>query len=88
MTIRNCANARRSSLPEGVRPRGLSRVQTAEYVGVSPGTFDRMVSDGIMPRPIRIYGRVLWDVRAVDACFSALDSTSGEDDDPWREMAK
>ena len=88
MTPRNCANERRSSLPEGVLPRGLSRVQTAEYVGVSPSTFDRMVSDGIMPRPIRIYGRVVWDIRAIDASFDALDSRPVEDDDPWREMAK
>ena len=24
-------------------------------------------------KPIRIYGRVLWDVRAIDAAFDALD---------------
>jgi predicted DNA-binding transcriptional regulator AlpA len=88
MTPRNCAGARRSSLPEGVLPRGLSRVQTAEYIGVSASTLDRMVADGIMPKPIRIYGRVIWDVRAIDASFDALDSGPTEDDDdPWRDMA-
>ena len=87
MTPRNCASARRSSLPEGVLQRGLSRVQTTEYIGVSPSTLDRMVADGIMPKPIRIYGRVLWDIRAIDAKFDGLDSGPAEDDDPWSKMA-
>ena len=39
------------SLYEGVAPRGLSRVQAARYVGVSPSLFDEMVKDGPAPRP-------------------------------------
>ena len=35
-------------------------------------TFDRMVADGVMPQPVRIYGRVLWDVRALDRAFEDL----------------
>ena len=76
-------------LPNGVLPRGLNRAEAARYVGVSPGTFDKMVTDKLMPRPIRVYGRVLWDVRAVDAAFTALDSGpgGGEDNAIWSKAA-
>jgi len=50
---------RPSALPMGIPPRGLSRVQSAEYVGVSPTKFDQMVADGRMPKPKRIDGRVV-----------------------------
>ena len=55
--------------------RLLSRVEAAAYVGVSPNTFDRMIADGFMPGPKKVYMRVLWDVRALDA---AIDSLPGE----------
>jgi hypothetical protein len=55
-------------------PRGLSRTLAASYVGVSPTTFDRMIKDGLMPRPKAVYGRRLWDVRAVDIAFDLLDA--------------
>jgi predicted DNA-binding transcriptional regulator AlpA len=61
-------------------------VQAAEYVGVSPTTFDRMVKDGLMPQPIRIYGRTVWDVRKLDAAFAALDRSEALDD-VWGKMA-
>jgi len=72
----------RNVLPLGV----LARVQPAEYVGVSPTTFDRMVNDGLMPKPVRIYGRVVWDIRKLDAAFAALDRSETADD-PWGKMA-
>src|SRR5215475_1300244 len=53
--------------------RGLSREQAANYVGVGPTKFDKMVRDGRMPRPKRVDGRVVWDLRKLDAL---------EDDDP------
>lgn len=76
-------------LPCGVLPRGLSRVEVARYVGVSPVTFDKMVKDKLMPKPVRIYGRVLWDIRAIDAAFDALDSgtTEDQDDGVWSKAA-
>src|SRR5262252_2740836 len=35
-------------------PRGISRVEAAAYVGVSPSKFDEMVRDHRMPNPKRI----------------------------------
>ena len=46
--------------------RGLSRDEAAVYVGVSPGKFDNMISDGRMPAPRRVDARKVWDVRELD----------------------
>ena len=60
--------------------RLLSRVEAAAYAGVSPTTFDRMMADGFMPGPKRVYARVLWDVRALDAAIDCLPSDSDSSD--------
>jgi predicted DNA-binding transcriptional regulator AlpA len=54
--------------------RGLRRDEAALYVGVSGRKFDQMVADGRMPKPKRIDGCVVWDLRALDTAFDALDS--------------
>jgi len=61
-------------------------VQSAEYIGVSPTTFDRMIKDGKMPEPIRIYGRTVWDLRKLNAAFAALDRSETADD-AWGKMS-
>lgn len=85
----NAEIVKKPVLPSGVLPRGLSRAEVARYVGVSPVTFDKMVKDKLMPKPVRIYGRVVWDVRAVDSAFDALDSgtTEDQDDGVWSKAA-
>lgn len=73
--------ARRSgSLPLSLPPRGLSRVQAAEYIGVSPSTFDKMVADGQMPTPKKMRGRVIWDRKRLDQFFDAFDD---DGENPW-----
>lgn len=56
--------------PEG--RLGLSRVQAAEYIGVSPSLFDQMVARGHMPPPRRYGSRTIWDRRQVDEAFSEI----------------
>lgn len=63
--------------------RGLSRVLAAGYVGVSPNKFDQMVMDGRMPKPKRIDGRKVWDVRTLDQFFDALPCDGDIDNNPW-----
>ena len=58
-------------------PRGISRVEAAAYVGVSPCKFDDMVGDHRMPAPKRIDGRKVWDVRDLDLAFDALPYENG-----------
>ena len=60
--------------------RGLSRVEAAAYVGVSPNKFDELVRDGRMPVPKRINGRKVWDIHNLDLAFDVLpteNETSG-----------
>ena len=62
-----------SRLPLSLVPRGLSRGQAAEYIGVGVTKFDEMVDDGRMPQPKRIDGRLVWDRVKLDAAFDELD---------------
>lgn len=68
-----------------VLPRGLSRLESARYIGVSASLFDRMVQDGRMPKPKRINSRTVWDRHQLDSCFDALPEIGAEPDDhnPW-----
>ena len=68
-------------LPPSLAPRGLSRVQAAGYVGVSPSLFDEMVGDGRMAGPKRINTRTVWDQTRVDEAFAALPDNS--EANPW-----
>jgi hypothetical protein len=56
--------------------RGLSRDESAMYIGISAGKFDELVADGRMPAPVKIDGRKVWDLRALDLAFDALVSES------------
>jgi predicted DNA-binding transcriptional regulator AlpA len=74
-------------LPTSLPPRGLSRVQAAAYVGVSPTLFDEMVGDGRMPKPVRINGRTVWDRLKLDEAFAALGDEERKGDDPRDKVA-
>jgi hypothetical protein len=68
--------------------RGLSRIEAAMYLGVSPSKFDELVRDGRMPVAKRIDSRKVWDVLQLDLAFEALpdDSDQGQKnsfDDAW-----
>lgn len=54
----------------GIAPRLLTRKAAAAYVGVSPGTFDRLVRKGILPARLEALPR--WDIRALDATIDEL----------------
>jgi predicted DNA-binding transcriptional regulator AlpA len=73
--------AKHNSLPLNCPPRCLSRVQAAEYVGVSPSKFDQMVADGRMPKPFRVDRRQIWDRWKLDEAVTTLSDTA--DENPW-----
>src|SRR5262245_60230097 len=70
-------------LPVSLPPRGLSRLEAAAYVGVSPSLFDAMVKDGRMPQPKRINTRTMSDRIRLDESFEAL--PGGDSENPWDE---
>lgn len=71
-------------LPLSLPPRGLSRVQAAAYIGISPSLFDMLVDDGRMPSAKRINARMIWDRRKLDEAFEAIpDMESLCEHNPW-----
>ncbi len=68
-------------LPLSCPPCGLSRVQSAAYVGTGATLFDEMVKDGRMPKPKRINSLTVWDRLALQEAFVALPSDA--DANPW-----
>ena len=64
-------------------PRGMSRVEAADYLGISPTLFDTMVKDGRMPGPKLINTRTIWDRLALDRAFEALPDRDAAN--PWDE---
>ena len=59
--------------------RGLRRHAAAIYVGVSVTKFDQWVHDGVMPKPFRKDGVVLWDIFDLDISFEAMKFAVTED---------
>jgi len=64
-------------------PRGMSRRESAAWIGVSPSLFDEMIADGRMPQPRVINSRVVWDRWELDAAFSELPHKAETADDQW-----
>jgi hypothetical protein len=65
----------KSLSPSQSRPvprRGLSRIEAAMYLGISPSKFDGLVTDGRMPRPRIIDCRKVWDIFELDMAFDEL----------------
>jgi predicted DNA-binding transcriptional regulator AlpA len=58
----------------GLAPRLLNLEIAAAYVGLSAAAFQRAVSEGRYPQPLRDGTRRHWDRRALDA---AIDRRSG-----------
>ena len=81
--------ARHAALPPTLPPRLIPRAAAAAYLSVAPGTFDKMVQEGRMPRAKRVSeGRIAWDVKALDAAIDSLpnDGMSAEADNSWSDV--
>ncbi len=70
------------SLPAPER-RGLNREEAATFIGISPSKFDALVADKRMPKPKKIDGRCVWDVRALDKFFDLLPGGGDSDHNPY-----
>jgi hypothetical protein len=53
-------------------PRAFRVERAAAYLSVSPTKFLEWVEDGIMPKPTKIDGVVLWDRLGLDLAFEQL----------------
>src|SRR4051794_27525423 len=57
---------------------GLSRKAAARFVGVSPALFDRLVKEGVMPRPIPLRRRRIWFIETLTDRLRQLSGLAGE----------
>lgn len=66
-------------------PLGLSREEAAAFIGVGPTTFDKLVDEGDMPKPIRVphSRRVVWDVDEVRAAFKSWKEKQAQPANEW-----
>lgn len=71
-------SSKKLSQQRPVPRRGLSREESAMYIGVGITKFDEMVADGRMPEPRLIDGRKVWDIRALDLGFDELPVEIGD----------
>ncbi len=75
---------RRSDIPYGAWPRGLSLKRAAAYVGVSPNKFKAERDAGLWPQPERRGGNLLYDLRQIDEAWDQRQAT-GNAADPLME---
>jgi hypothetical protein len=65
--------------------RGLSREESAVFLGISPSHFDKLRADGRVGKAKLIDGRKVWDVRRLDVAFDAFpDEDGATDHDDWK----
>jgi predicted DNA-binding transcriptional regulator AlpA len=77
----------RRPLPVGMTPRGLTRVEAADYCGLAPSTFDARVGDGSLPKPM-FPGRCrIWDRLALDRAMNSLSGIAEESSNAAEEAA-
>ena len=76
----------RSTAPSAVRPiprRGLSRVEAAIYLGISPSKFDGSRKDGRIGRAKILDGRKLFAIEILDEFFEALPDETHDLAEDW-----
>ena len=80
----------RSTVIAAARPiprRGLSRVEAAMYLGISPSKFDELRKDGRI-RPAKVLdGRLIYTVERLDEFIDALPDENQAPEDDWTVAA-
>jgi predicted DNA-binding transcriptional regulator AlpA len=66
------AIGRPSRLPPSLLPFAVAREDAAALLGVSASHFDSLVTEGLMPQPRELRGRVLWDTEEIKEAWRAI----------------
>jgi hypothetical protein len=64
--------------------RGLSRVEGAAYLGISPSKFDEMRKDGRIGPAKLIDGRKVFDIQMLDEAFDSLPDEINQAAEDWQ----
>lgn len=71
--------------PIAYPPAGLREPYAARYVGCGPTKFRELVERGVLPRPRRIDGMVLWLRDELDQALADLPADGEHERNPWDE---
>ena len=63
--------------------RGLSRIEAARYIGISPSKFDELRKADRIPPPKILDGRLIFTVERLDEFLDALPDENQTDNDDW-----
>ncbi|MBY6242336.1 XRE family transcriptional regulator [Methylosinus sp. Sm6] len=67
-------------------PRLLRRERAASYLDMSPVTFDKLVKDGVVPAPKKLYSFKVWDRNELDTFADHLPHDgAAAPDDSWSD---
>ena len=67
-------------------PRGLPRLDAAQYIGCSPSKLDLMVLERTMPQPRMVGAKPVWDRYELDEAFTALPHKGESVGNEWDEI--
>lgn len=59
-------------------PTGMRRQDAAAHCGISPGHFDRLVKEGVLPAPRPLLGVKVWIRQELDSSLFALEPEIGQ----------
>jgi hypothetical protein len=66
-----------------IEPRGVSRIDAARYLGISPSKFDELRKDKRIGPARLIDGRKVWDLRDLDIAFEAFPLEENAEAEDW-----
>ena len=71
------------ALDRPIPRRGLSRVEAAAYIGVSPSKFDELRKAGRVPPPKTLDNRLIFTIERLDEFLDALPDENQIDNTDW-----
>jgi len=81
--LRAVPTARRLSAIRPIVRRGLSRLEAATYLGISPSKFDELRKANRIEPPKVLGGRLIFKVESLDAFLDSLPDENQTSDDDW-----
>jgi Helix-turn-helix domain len=73
----------RLSIARPIPRRGLSRVEAAMYLGISPSKFDQLRRDGRITPPKILDGRLVFLREKLDEFLDALPEENDQSSEDW-----
>jgi len=74
---------RQHILPPSLVPFGVGRDKAAALLDIGATLFDQLVSEGLLPQPRELRGRLVWDVDEIGEFFRRIPHRGDREENPW-----